>query len=296
VGDPKNRVFVSVVDDQLWKLFPDWGITNQQWDTVQHNRTGMVMSRQQAELWHKKIGDTFTIISPQIIKADGTKTWTFKILAISEDIPQAPGGINFANYDYFDKSLPLANQGRINEVDVLTDDPSHAAELAQRIDQTFANSSTPTQSQTEQSAFAVSNNFGGMDVEGVTDDIALTGLLMILFLSANVIAQSVRERFVEFATLKTFGFSDRLLVSLVILEAAIPCLAGSGLGVALAAWLAHQIPSLMPPGFGLPMPTMSATVLLWAAIGAFVMAFASATLPALRLSRMDIATALSGRT
>jgi hypothetical protein len=44
--DPKNRVFVNVVDDQMWRLFPDWGITNQQWNAVQHNRTGSE--------WHRK--------------------------------------------------------------------------------------------------------------------------------------------------------------------------------------------------------------------------------------------------
>ena len=43
------------------------------------------------------------------------------------------------------------------------------------------------------------------------------------------------------------------------------------------------------------MPTMSATVFAWAGISAFVLAFASAALPAFRLMRMDIATALSGR-
>jgi ABC-type antimicrobial peptide transport system permease subunit len=43
------------------------------------------------------------------------------------------------------------------------------------------------------------------------------------------------------------------------------------------------------------MPTISLLVMLWAALSALALAFASAALPALRLSRMDIATALSGR-
>jgi len=36
-------------------------------------------------------------------------------------------------------------------------------------------------------------------------------------------------------------------------------------------------------------------VLVWAVIAAALIAFASSALPALRLKRMDIATALSGR-
>ncbi len=40
---------------------------------------------------------------------------------------------------------------------------------------------------------------------------------------------------------------------------------------------------------------MNAMVFVWAAICAALVAFASSALPALRLKRMDIATALSGR-
>jgi putative ABC transport system permease protein len=144
-------------------------------------------------------------------------------------------------------------------------------------------------------AFNPANNFGGLDLFGVTEDIALAGLVMILFLTANVIAQSVRERLPEFATLKTIGFSDGALVGLVMLEAGLPCVIGAAAGLALSAVVGRFLPAFFPPGFGFPMPTVSPMVMLWAALAAFALAFASAALPALRLSRMDIATALSGR-
>jgi putative ABC transport system permease protein len=118
----------------------------------------------------------------------------------------------------------------------------------------------------------------------------------VLFLTGNGIAESVRERFAEFATLKTLGFSDRAVTMLVVLEAALPCVIGAALGVVIAAVLARQIPAMMPPGFGLPLPTMSPVVIAWAAASAFIVALLSAALPILRLTRMDIASALSGRT
>jgi putative ABC transport system permease protein len=105
----------------------------------------------------------------------------------------------------------------------------------------------------------------------------------------------VRERFAEFATLKTIGFTDRAVTSMVVLEAALPCVAGAALGVGLAAILARQIPKLMPPNFGIPLPTMSPMVMLWAALCALLVAALSAALPVMWLRRMDIATALSGR-
>jgi putative ABC transport system permease protein len=137
---------------------------------------------------------------------------------------------------------------------------------------------------------------GGLDIDTLTHEIALAGLLMILFLTANVIAQSVRERFAEFATLRAFGYGNGVVIGLVVLEAGVPCLAGAVLGIGLAAYLAQHVESIVPFGFGIPTPTMSATVFAGAGISAFVLAFVSAALPVVRLMRMDIATALSGRT
>ena len=296
VQDPKNRAYVIMNDADMVKVFPDWNITEATWDWLQHERTGIVMSRLQAQLWHKKVGDTFTLIAPSITKADGTTTWTFNVLAISEDVPIGAGGIIFGNYDYYDKSLPLADQGKINEVDLTVNDPAQAPAIAQDIDAMFANSATPTRSDTEKAAYAVSNNFGGLDIDALTHEIALAGLLMILFLTANVIAQSVRERFAEFATLRAMGYGDGVVIALVVLEAGVPCLLGAGLGVGLAGFLAGHIQAIMPPSFAIPTPTISKTVFVGAGISAFVLAFISAALPALRLMRMDIATALSGRT
>jgi putative ABC transport system permease protein len=253
------------------------------------------MTRMQAERWHKKVGDTFTLISKQVKRADGKTSWDFKVLAIADDVPQISNGIIFGNYDYIDKARPLADQGKILEADLLANDPATSTELAERIDRAFANSATPLVTITEKLARAGAD-FAGLDIKKISRGIALAGMFMVLFLTGNGIAESVRERFAEFATLKTIGFSDRAVTIMVVLESALPCILGAGLGVGLAAALARQIPKLMPPGFGIPLPTMSPMVLLWAAVSAFVVALLSAALPILRLTRMDIASALSGRT
>jgi putative ABC transport system permease protein len=295
VQNQKNHIYLNMGNAEMARVYPDWHATPAMWDMVEHDRTGIIMSRLQAERWHKKVGDTLTVISPQMTKADGSTTWTFKVLVICDDILLAPDGFIFGNYDYLDKSLPLAKQGRVNEVDYVAADPARAAAIAQVTDQAFANSASPTQSMTEKRAYAVSNNFGGMNVDVLTHEIALAGLAMILFLTANVIAQSVRERFAEFATLRALGFGDASIIAMVVLEAAVPCLAGAGLGMALAAFMAHHIQAIMPPGFGLPRPTITAAVYGGAFASAFLLAFASAALPVMRLMRMDIATALSER-
>jgi putative ABC transport system permease protein len=294
VGDPKNRAFMAFFDDEYGRIFPEWGPSLEQWDIIRHNKTAIIMSRLQAERLGKKAGDILTIIAPQFARADGTHTWTFKIASIGEEVSQVPGGYIVGNYDYYDKSVPLADQGKINEVDVLATDPSLAPALAIRIEKLFANSANPTRANTEKTFYA-SNNFGGMDVQTLAREIALAGLLMILFLTANVIAQSVRERRAELATLMAIGFSGSAVTAMVALEAALICLSGAIAGVAIAAPLAAMVPALMPPGFGMPLPRMAANVFFWALASACVLALASTVLPALRLKRLDVAAALAGR-
>src|SRR5260221_9389927 len=63
-GDPKNRVFVWMVDDKMGKVFNEWQIAPQQWAKVQDNRRGVLISKIQAERWHLKPGDTFTMTAP----------------------------------------------------------------------------------------------------------------------------------------------------------------------------------------------------------------------------------------
>jgi putative ABC transport system permease protein len=198
------------------------------------------------------------------------------------------------NYDYLDKARVLADQGKVAQFRVQTTDPTKTADIAEKIDNMFASSATPIQSITEKAALDISNS--GLDIAAVDREVALAGMFMVLFLTANGIAQAVRERFAEFATLKTIGFSDAGVIGLVFAEAAVPCLLGAGLGVALAALITKVMPGFLPPGQGFPLPTMTAMVFVWAAVCAAFVALASAALPALRLKQMDIATALSGRT
>jgi putative ABC transport system permease protein len=294
IQDPKNRVFVQMSDENVPKVNPEWPVTPAQWQMIRDNRRGVLVSRRQAERWHLKVGDTFNVVAPVQKKLDGTTSWTFQVVAITPEIDYIMQGYMFGNWDYMDKGRLLADQGKTGIFRIKLNDPSRTAAIAKEIDDKFASSSTPLRSMTEKVAFDVTANTG-VDIAAVDRQVALAGMFMVLFLTANGIAQAVRERFAEFATLKTLGFSDNGVVALVFAEAAIPCLLGAGLGVGFAAILTHLLPALVPPGDNVPLPQMTPMVLVWAATCAAIVAFASSALPALRLKQMDIATALSGR-
>jgi len=62
----------------------------------------------------------------------------------------------------------------------------------------------------------------------------VTGVLFVLLLNvANQMAQSVRERTSEIAVLKTLGFSNGLVLSMVLAESAVLAIIGGGLGLGL---------------------------------------------------------------
>ena len=68
----------------------------------------------------------------------------------------------------------------------------------------------------------------------------VTGVLFVLLLNvANQMGQSVRERTSEIAVLKTLGFSNGLVLSLVLAESVVLAVIGGGLGLGLV-WMMVQ--------------------------------------------------------
>lgn len=120
------------------------------------------------------------------------------------------------------------------------------------------------------------------------------GFGLILFLTANAMAQAVRLRMVEFGVLKALGFSHRLIILLVAAEAILPCLAGAALGLAVAQPLLPRVIAALPFPPGFPAMSYSPAILAGAVVLAVLLGGASAALPVLRIIRLDVAAALAG--
>jgi len=132
----------------------------------------------------------------------------------------------------------------------------------------------------------------GHELDKAVTAIAGLGFVMILFLTTNAMAQTVRERGWEFVLLRTLGFSRGRVVTLLFCEVAVPCLAGAAAGQGSA-----QLALLIVPGF---LPAQMKGVLLLPPISvavnfasAALVAFASMILPARRLSRLNLAATLA---
>jgi putative ABC transport system permease protein len=174
----------------------------------------------------------------------------------------------------------------------LINDPARAAEVSNTIETMFANSAVAVTALPERTAFE--NGLQGIfDLKFFTHAVSAAALFMIVFLTGNVMAQSVRERIPEFAVMKTIGFTDRAIFILVLGEAAIPCLIGACLGLALSE-ATPKLASLLLPGSGL-LPVITPAVIASALGVAVLVAVVSGLPAALRVRQLSVVDALAGR-
>jgi len=114
-------------------------------------------------------------------------------------------------------------------------------------------------------------------------------LAALLFATATMMTQSVRERTPEIAVLKTVGFTDRVVFTLTLAESAVLCVTAGGVGLAIAT-LAFPYASKFVHGLSMPL-----IIVIAGLASALVVALISAAVPALLAARLEVATALAER-
>src|SRR6185295_14961324 len=162
-----------------------------------------------------------------------------------------------------------------------------AAELGQTFDAMFANSGAETKTTTEKGFIeGFAKQIG--DIGAITVAIASVVLFMFGLIAASTMVQSVRERTSELAVLKTLGFTDIRILSLVMTESLFITIGGGGLGL-IAAWLVVQRgdPTGQLPLFILARTDIAAGIALMVLMG-----LVAGIAPALGAMRLQITDAL----
>ncbi len=235
--EPSMPVGITMLDEASIAAIPSFRSRRSTGSRWRRNARACSSTRTEAANWNVKVGDVFPVQTRPGSREDGATAWPFEVLGIVDDpaapLPWTPN--LFGNYEYFEAARTPAERGTVRFI-VAIDDPDQAETLCQQIDTRYANSVTPTACVPLQ-VDARNIVESVISMRQMSLGIAGAGLFMILFLSANGTAESVRERIPEFAVLKTVGFSDRRIAALVFLEAALPCIAGAVLGTGLAAAL-----------------------------------------------------------
>ena len=269
-------------------LHPELRLEPEQLQAFANTRTGAVAPRTLAEKYGWSIGDKIPIQGDIYGKRDGGRDWQFDLVGLYDGLDEQPLEILLMHYDYFDEARDYG-EGTTGWFIVRLADRGQAAEVANRIDRLFANSSDPTRTTTEaEQARQFMQQVGdmGLMMNGILGAVFFT----ILLLTGNTMAQSLRERVPELAVLKALGFTDAAMSALVLGEAVLLCLLGTALGIAGALSVAVVIgPGIAQTigSFEVQAGTVTAALGLALLLGLAVGAF-----PAWRARRLSIVEAL----
>ncbi|MYK88187.1 MAG: ABC transporter permease, partial [Acidobacteria bacterium] len=111
----------------------------------------------------------------------------------------------------------------------------------------------------------------------------------ILVITANTMAQSIRERTNELAVLKTLGFTDRRVLMLVLIESLALAVAGGTVGLGVG-WLLIGLGD--PTGGFLAVFLFPTRDLVIGGVLVVLLGFAAGAVPALLATRLRIVDAL----
>ncbi len=293
--DRKNQMVNIAISPRQFEVYPEMIVPPDQLKAFESTRTGALVGEALAKRWGWKIGDKIPIsgaIFPN--KASGDTNWTFDLVGMFHVKDEKMRGMEqqlFFRWDYFDEANSYAKH-ELGWLVVQVSDPDKSSEVAKAIDAISANSDHETKTQTEQAfqlSFAKQLGDIGLIVSAIMGAVFFT----LLLLTGNTMAQAVRERIPELATLKTMGFSDKTVLGLVFGEAILLVVIGGVLGLGLVSVLLPLISSVSGGMLQLP-PVVAGTwttgLLMMIGIGLLV-----GLLPALRAMRLNIVDALAGR-
>jgi putative ABC transport system permease protein len=290
--DQKNRINVLMTDERLIDVVPEMKITADMIAELKRVQTGAIVSKDMADVYGWTVGANVPIES-DIAKVDGTRTWAFSIVAIAPVLDSISGGFMIGNHAYLDEGrADERNRGSAIEFRLLVDDAAKVGQTTDAIEAMFANSAMQVTASPERVVFEQGLQ-GFLDLEFFTRAVSAAGLFMIAFLTGNVMAQSVRERIPEFAVMKTVGFTDRAVFLLVLAEAAVPCLIGAALGLALTQMTPALVRAVFPGTTLLPVVTPA--VVTYALAASVLVAAISGVPAAWRARRLSVVDALAGR-
>jgi putative ABC transport system permease protein len=256
-------------------------------DALEKTRTGVLVGKVTMEKYGWKVGDRVVFQSP-LPKTDGSRDWAFDIVGTYDRLDDpANATALICNFAYLDESR-LTGRDSTQLFVAKIDSPANAATIGLAIDNAFANSDHETRTQSEADLAASQVQRIG-DLNFLARAIIAAVFFALLFATGALMMQSIRERMPELAVLKTVGFSDRLIMGLIITEAITFCVFSAGIGLAIASFLLPLARQLIG------IAAMPRVVLATGVGCAVLLGLIGGAVPAWRGMRLQVADALAGR-
>jgi putative ABC transport system permease protein len=250
-------------------------------------RDGMIATPALLKQFGWKVGDHI-VLKSWMLRTDGSPYWNFHIVGTFAPLRDPDHlWLGIIHYSYLDEGRAY-NRGTVETFYTRISDPTKGTAAAAAVDAIFANSPNETRTRSgQQRAEQQAKQMG--DIRFFTDAILASVLFTLAFITGNTLRQSLHDRIPEFAVLKAVGYKDVAVLVIAYAEALLLYIpfALVGLGIAyLLAPLAPRDVGAVVVSFGV------------ASIGlicAAVLALISVALPASKLARLPVVTALGRR-
>jgi putative ABC transport system permease protein len=286
----RNQVSAMTTEPAtFFDVYPEYVLPPEQRADWISDRASMIVGRATAERFGWKVGDTIPLRSSFYRKSDGGDTWDLRVAGIY-DAANGDSSSVYLHYDYLNESLSR-NGGRdfIGFVIFRIENPDEAAQVSARVDGLFANSPAETKTSTERAFIqGFANQMG--DIATIVTAVASAVFFTMLLVTANTMAQSVRERTNEIAVLKTLGYAKHTIAGLVLTESFLITALGGVIGLGVAALAARRVGDMLAQFF--PVIGVPAGAYVTGVVLIVILSLLAGLLPSLEASRLKITDAL----
>jgi putative ABC transport system permease protein len=288
--ETRNAFANMAVEPESWlRMYPEFQLPEDQKKAWLADRQGAIVGADTARRFGWKVGDRVPL-EATIFRRPDNMAWEFNIDGIYDSPVKGTDKTQlFFHYAYLSEVLRnVGMSGQVGWYVIKVANPEQSPEIARKIDTMFTNSPAETKTDTEKAFVAgFAKQIGNISL--ITQLVAAAAILMILLITANTMAQSIRERTGELAVLKTLGFGDGRVLSMVLLESCFIALLGGSVGLAVSWFLISlgDPTGGFLPTFYFPVRDLLLGVLLVAALGVIAGAF-----PAWQAGRLRIVEAL----
>ncbi|HMN16502.1 MAG TPA: ABC transporter permease [Ignavibacteriaceae bacterium] len=245
----KNNFFTRMcVDaDTYFDVLPEFIISPEELENFKKERNACVIGQEIAVQYNLKLGDQM-VLEGDIFPGQ----WEFVVRGIYKPKNKNTDDTQMLfHWDYINERMkaeaPL-RAGSVGWYIVQIENPNDAAEVSEKIDALFKNSSAETKTETEK---AFTQGFVSASSAIITAmnfmSFVIIGIIMLVL--ANTMIMAARERTREYAVLKTLGFSAFHIIGLILGESLVIALIGGGIGIALTYPIVAGFEQAMPKGF-----------------------------------------------
>lgn len=290
--EPRNQfgLFPTSIET-LPALYPEYELTNGDWNSLLRSRTGLLVGEELMKLWNWNLGQRVSVGSSIYPQQDGNHFWEFEILGTFKAKTTAEEMQAFSHAVYFQEATAFGGDSTNWIISSLTR-PGSADQVSAQIDEVFENSFSETRTSSEK-AWAATFMGQFANISFIVASIGAVVFFTLLLMVGNSMANSIRERTRDIGVLKTLGFSSARVLFLVIAEGLMIALSGAVAGVGVGWLIVQSLSSGMSsflPGF-----SVGANSVIVAFCFAVALGVAASLFPAIRAMRVEIVSALARR-